>query len=245
MQPIQAISAQFARHPESVQAGLHRRRCAKLKCALFALFLVWVNRLPGQSGDMELRAVRGQTIVSNELPKADLNFSRDFRYVGGQSVNLYGNALAEQHIFVVASETNVEKFYLVQFEHFLPTNSRTYDFSSSLQTKIDDLGFVYDVKTWPDYATMQTQDPQSDGAAMVRLLASHHLTLPRQAVRVRMFHLLTTDRRSELMIIYGEALPPHSPVPVREGGVVLDQESPDMAHFYLEHARKDLTIRTK
>jgi len=31
-----------------------------------------------------------------------------------------------------------------------------------------------------------------------------------------MFHLPTNDRRTELMIIYGEALPKNSEVPVRD-----------------------------
>ena len=43
------------------------------------------------------RRVQNQTIISNELPAADLTFEKDFRYVGGQTVNLYGNADAEQH----------------------------------------------------------------------------------------------------------------------------------------------------
>jgi hypothetical protein len=46
------------------------------------------------------REVRGQTIVSNALPAADLTFADDFRYVGSQVVNLYGAAEAEQHVFV-------------------------------------------------------------------------------------------------------------------------------------------------
>src|SRR5262249_25010023 len=46
------------------------------------------------------RNVQGQTIISNELPAADLTFTPDFQYIGAQVVNLYGNALAEQHLFV-------------------------------------------------------------------------------------------------------------------------------------------------
>lgn len=139
----------------------------------------------------------------------------------------------------------VEKFYWVQFEHFLPTNTRTYDYSPNRTTQIGEMTFIYDVKSWPDYSAMQLEDPQSDGAAVERLLAKHGLSFPKQAARVRMFHLPTPDRRSELMIIYGESLAENSKVPVRENGVELDKESPEAATVFLEHARGDLKIHLR
>lgn len=47
--------------------------------------------------------VKGRTIVSKTLPAADLAFEKGYRYVGSQRVNLYGNADAEQHLFVKAA----------------------------------------------------------------------------------------------------------------------------------------------
>jgi hypothetical protein len=189
-----------------------------------------------------LRSVQGQTLTSNELPRADLTFGNDFHYVGGQRVNLYGNAEAEQHIFVVNHDRAVERFYWVQFEHFLPTNKHTYDYRPDRTTDIGGLRFIYDVKSWPDYAANQMEDPDSDAAAIARLLDEHNLVFPKKTVRVRMFYLPTFDRRTELMIIYGEALPDNSSVPVAEGGVELDKDSPDSARLFLEHARRDLGI---
>jgi hypothetical protein len=198
-----------------------------------------------QTSGASLRAVRGQTIISNELPRADLTFGKEFHYVGGQKVNLYGNADAEQHIFVVSRERVVERFYWVQFEHFLPTNKHTYDYRPDRTTDIGGLRFIYDVKSWPDYAANQMEDPASDGAAIARLLDEHNLVFPKKTVRVRMFHLPTPNRRTELMIIYGEALPDDSKVPLSDDGVALDKESPDAAHLFLEHARRDLGIVKK
>jgi hypothetical protein len=190
--------------------------------------------------------VNGQTIVSQELPDVELTFGKQFRYVGRQRVNLYGNAEAEQHVFVRAGRGGVvERFYWVQFEHFLPTNTRTYDYSPDRTTQIGGLKFIYDVKSWLDYAALQAEDPASDGAAIERLLADHGLSFPTKTVRVRMFHLPTPDHRSELMIIYGEALRQDSQIPVRNGGVELDKESPDSAQMFLEHAREDLIVRRR
>lgn len=224
------------------------RRWVKLACLLLAALPLVAHGMLVQPGeaDPDLRRVEGQTIFSKEFPKADLTFSKDLQYAGSQHLTLYGNAEAEQFLFVHASKGgNVERFYWVQFEHFLPSNSRTYDYSSDHKTKIGTTEFLYDVKTWPEYASMQAEDPQSDGAAVVRLLARHGLRFPRRTVRVRMFHFPSADRRSELMIIYGEALPLQSDVPLRPGGGALDQESPAFAQQFLEHARKDVSISEK
>lgn len=214
--------------------------------SFFLLFIV-AHAIFGQEAlNSPIREVNGQTIVSRALPKAELTFGKDLRYVASQLVNLYGNAEAEQHLFVKARSSGlVEKFYWVQFEHFLPTNTRTYDYSPDRTTQIGGMTFIYDVKSWPDYAAMQLEDPQSDGAAVERLLAKHGLSFPKQAVRVRMFHLPTPDRRSELMIIYGESLAENSKIPVRENGVELDKESPEAATVFLEHARGDLKIHLR
>jgi hypothetical protein len=42
-----------------------------------------------------------------------------------------------------------------------------------------------------------------------------------------------------------EALPENSDIPVRRGGVVLDEEAPAIAHKLLERVRRDLTILRK
>ena len=198
---------------------------------------------PAAVGKSLQRQVKGQTITSNEFPAAKLTFGKDFRYVGGQVVNLFGNADAEQHLFVNPKNGGVvQRFYWVQFEHFLPTNALTYDYPADRTTDIGGLQFVYDVKSWLDYAALQAEDQASDGAAIEGLLAQHNLAFPQRAVRVRMFYLPTADHRRELMIIYGEALPEGSTVPVRKDGVELDQESPSSAQAFLEKARRDLTI---
>jgi hypothetical protein len=215
----------------------------KIIFAVFSAMLALAQNPPATS---VLRQVNGQTILSQSLPAAELTFAKDFRYVGGQVVNLYGNADAEQHMFVKAGNSGVvERFYMVQFEHFLPSNKYTYNYPAERTTNIGDLRFIYDVKSWADYAANEAEDPASDGAAFSRLLAQHQLAFPKKAVRVRMFHLPTADRRTELMIIYGEALNEGSPVPVRRDGVALDKEAPDLARGFLENARRDLTIQKR
>ncbi|HEX6627850.1 MAG TPA: hypothetical protein VF105_07845 [Gemmatimonadaceae bacterium] len=189
------------------------------------------------------REVKGQTIVSNQLPAADLTFADDFRYVGSQVVNLYGTAFAEQHLFVAGHTSGpVDRFYWIQFEHYLPTNSHTYNYRPERTTDIGGLQFIYDVRAFTDYGGAN-RDPRSDGAALVALLAKHNLAFPARMARVRMFHLPNPDRRSELMIIYGETLSPQSPTPVDAGGTSLDIESPAEAKLFLQHALQGLRLR--
>lgn len=193
-----------------------------------------------------MRHVRDRTIVSEESPRAELSVRKGFRYIGTQQVNLYGNAEAEQYLFAEPGPQKVVKrFYWIQFEHFLPTNDRTYKYDSTRTTQIGDLQFIYNVGSWPDYAAAVAGDPRSDGAAIGRLLAEQHLSFPQKAVHVRMFHLPSADHRTELMIIYGEALPDDTAVPVRNGGVDLDTESPSSAQMFLEHARRGLVIHAR
>ena len=193
-----------------------------------------------------VRHVSGRTIFSEEFPKAELSVPKEFQFIGTQSINLYGNAEAEQYLFAESGPENVVKrFYLMQFEHFLPTNNRTYNYDAARTTQIGELKFTYDVKSWPDFAAVLTEDPASDGAAIERLLTERHLSFPHKAVMVRMFHLPSADHRTELMIVYGEALPKDSAVPVRKGGVPLDTESPGLAEMFLKHAREGLVVQTR
>lgn len=153
---------------------------------------------------------------------------------------------AEQHLFVKGGNNGIiDAFYWVQFEHRVPNDQHTYDYQLGHTTDLGGLSFVYDVKGWPDSAAMQNQDPKSDGAAMTRLLAKSNLKFPERAARVRMFHLPTPDHRTELMIIYGEALPEDTRVPLRKEGVDLMKESPTFAEKLLKDLKSQLTIRAK
>jgi hypothetical protein len=227
----------------------HSQSSLDLKILLFqgplddALSKVRTQRPALQPSTVQ-RKLQNQTLVSGELPAADLTFSSDFHYVGAQVVNLYGNAIAEQHLFVETDPNGaLTRFYWLQFEHFLPTNKYTYDYKLPGNTDIGGLPFNYDVKAFFGYDAAQLSDPKSDGAALAALMAQHHLAFPKNAARARMFHLPTPDHRTELMIIYGESLPADSKIPASNDGVLLSDASPDSASLLLAHAKQSLSIR--
>jgi hypothetical protein len=86
-------------------------------------------------------------------------------------------------------------------------------------------------------------DPRSDGASVAGLLAEHHLAFPVRAARVRMFYLPSPDRRTELIIIYGEALPEGSTVPAGADGTPLDSAYTAAARVFVDHVKRDVNIR--
>lgn len=212
--------------------------------AFFLLITAAGHLCAAQDSTDLLRKVQGQTILSPEVPKAELTFAKEFHYVGGQRVNLYNMADAEQHLFVKAKGGTIDAFYWVQFEHRLPADKHTYNYKGRT-TEIGGLNFIYDVKSWSEYASDMLEDPESDGAAISRLAEKEHLAFPKRAARVRMFHLPTPDRRTELMIIYGEALPENSSTPVKKDGVDLDSEAPPAAKAILDDAKQGMIIHAQ
>jgi hypothetical protein len=217
---------------------------AAIGLVILAAFLTGAQKAPGPTVS---RYVQGQTLISGELPSAQITFSAAYRYVGAQVVSLYGNAEAEQHLFVRGPEPGpVQSFYWVQFEHFLPTNKMTYEYENQRPVDINGFRFTYDVKSFRDYAYMQNEDAASDGAAMSQVLAQHHLAFPAKAARVRMIYMPTPDHRTELMIIYGEAVREDSSIPfkaAKDESVVLTEADPKEASELLGRAVGGITIR--
>jgi hypothetical protein len=131
---------------------------------------------------------------------ATLAVDTAFRYVGGQRFVLLGVADAEQHAFVAADASgNIQRFYWVQFEQYLPGSQGTYDYA--------DLGLTLNGRQWHaqvrKYST--PADPASDRGHLYAMFAAAGLRAPSPAIRTRLVYVTSADRRSELMIVYAEA----------------------------------------
>lgn len=130
-----------------------------------------------------------------------LEIAPPFQYVGGQRFILLSVADAEQHAFVVAdSGRRIQRFYWIQFEHYLATAQGAYDYDADSAVAHSGRPFRLQVRryTAPPAAT-------SDRGALYALFARAGYRPPEPALRVRWIILTAPDRRSELMIIYGEA----------------------------------------
>lgn len=188
------------------------------------------------------RTVTGERLESGEAPKATLEFAKEFKYLGGQRFPLYGVAEAEQHFFVkLAQDGSAAQIYWVQFEHYLPSNTHTYEYKPERTTALGDFQFIYDTEAFNDYS-VTTQNPQSDAGKARAFLAKNRLDFPKHMARIRMFNLPNPDRRSELMIIYAEAFPGDLKLDISEDGTPLDEQSPEVAKMIRDHALAGLKI---
>ncbi len=175
--------------------------------AAAALAMLIPTILAAQAGPD--RAVRGDTLVSRADPAATFVFAKPFRYAGSQTIDIQGVAEAEQYFFIDAAEDrSIRRFYWVQFEHYYPTNSHTYDFSrmASAPMTVGRLPFLGDVRVRNNYFTMDKR-PGSDSKAAETFLTDRGFKLDGTFATLRLFHLPDDTRRRELMIIYGEVVP--------------------------------------
>ena len=208
----------------------------------FALAVVLFAQGP-DSARLE-RQVQGQVLTSSHDPAVQITFGPQFKYAGGQRFPLYGVAEAEQHFYVQANSSGqIQRFYWVQFEHYLPDNNHQYDYPSKRKADIGGLSFIHDSAVFSDYAGAN-KNPDSDGGKARALLKKSGMVFPAAMARIRMVHLTDSSRRKELMIIYGEALDGKAP-PNSEEGLEADDKLPELASGLLKHAAEGMKIERR
>jgi hypothetical protein len=156
-----------------------------------------------------LREVKGGTLISTADPTASFILDKSFHYAGGQSIDILKVASAEQYFFIdAAADRSIRRFYWIQFEHYYPNNTDTYDYSGIDQkpVAIGRLAFMGDVRVSAQFFTDDNR-PGSDSKAAEDFLRAHGFKLDGTFVTLRLFHLPDATMRRELMIIYGEVLP--------------------------------------
>lgn len=215
------------------------RRCA-------FLLLILINSTGAQSikqsQSLPIRKIEGQTLSSSNLPKVNLKFDKDFKYVGTQSFILYEVANAEQHFFVDAgNDRKIKRLYWIQFEGYLPTNTHTYDYQSTKVVKIGHLdffadAFVRNIKSGPSR-------PGSDGTRAQEFLKSKGFTISDEVAMQRLVHLTDDTKRNELMIIYLEDLSAMGITAAELGpGGAKAASWPDISNALLDRAIKGMKV---
>ena len=173
-----------------------------------------------------VRRVNGQLLTSTEMPAIRLKFSEEFKYVGHQSLVLYGIAHAEQHFFVDADEQGrIKRLYWIQFEGYLPTNSHSYQYKITNQVRLGGFTFISDAFVGSS-VNAEKNRPESDlGRAEAFLEDKGYKINRNDFILQRLVHLIGEARRNELMIIYAEDLESQRmAVPkIPEGGNATDQ----------------------
>jgi hypothetical protein len=152
------------------------------------------------------RKVSGNTVISERDPKIKIGVPKSAKYVGADRWILYNVADCEIHGYVDADDKkNVQRLYWIQFEQYVPEKPdlhHTYD--SPRHAQIGGLDFYVD--TWPRANGAESR-AGSDREHIEALVKAKGYKMPNGMAYVRLVHLLDPEKRKELMIIYGEALP--------------------------------------
>ena len=189
------------------------------------------------------RRVQENMIISIHDPKVLIRLPKSAHYVGADRWVLYGIADCELHAFVKADkQKNVQEFYWVQFEGYMPTRPdlhHTYD--SPRHATIGGLDFYVD--TWPRSNGEKTE-PGSDREHIDALIRAKGYKIPANMMYVRLVNLLDTEKRKELMIIYGEDLAStgFTAADLREGGKAYSQW-PALQKGLIERAKTKIELK--
>ena len=192
----------------------------------------------------ELREVKGQVLKSPSTPAVELEFDKDFKYVGGHKFVLYDVANAEQHFFVDADKQGrVKRLYWVQFEGYLPSNTHTYDYKGTKTVNIGGFDFIAD--SWARNLKATPGRPDGDGARGRAFLESKGFKLASEdMITQRLLHYIVPNRRDELMVIYMEDMSPLglTAVDVNKGGKA-EAKWTEISDGLLSRAQKGMKIR--
>jgi hypothetical protein len=152
------------------------------------------------------RTVKGQVLASAATPAVKLEFDKSFKYVGAQSFILYDVANAEQHFFVDADDQGrIKRFYWVQFEGYLPSNTHSYNYKSPKTVNAG--GFDFFADAYPRNIKGNPGRADSDGNRARAFLSSKGYRMTSDdLLSQRLVHLVDEAKRNELMIIYIEDL---------------------------------------
>ncbi len=188
------------------------------------------------------REVKNNVLTSEHDPNVRIELPASVQYVGADRWVLYGIADCELHAFVEADkQKDVQRLYWVQFEGYLPTRpelKHTYD--SPRHATIGGLDFYVD--TWVNSRDEKSK-PDSDGEHIKALISDHKYKMPKGSMCVRLVHLLDTEKRKELMIIYGEDLAPtgFSAADLKKNGKAYNQW-PTIESGLIERAKTSLKL---
>jgi hypothetical protein len=191
------------------------------------------------------RSVDGQVLSSTGMPSVAIEFDEEFKYAGTQSFVLYDVANCEQHFFVDADDKGrVKGLYWIQFEGYLPDNTKSYNYKVTKTVNIGGLDFIADA--YARTTVGSTGNPNSDGNRARAFLESKGFDVADHIMSQRLVHLIGEDKRNELMIIYSEEITSRglTAADVSEGGRAFIYWD-DLAKGLLDRALKNMKLTQK
>jgi hypothetical protein len=192
------------------------------------------------------RTVHGTTVVSHHDPAVTVTLPATAHYVGADRFVLMDPKMGpfddcELHAFVEPGDRGiVRKLYWVQFEAYLPRVPNVHHaYDSPRHVTLG--GFDFYVDTWVSSGSAPPE-PGSDTEHLDGVLKAHGYSRG-DMMTVRLVHLPDAAKRTELMVIYSEALPPgQTAASLKKGGPAYARW-PGMEKGLIERATQAVRIQ--
>jgi hypothetical protein len=148
------------------------------------------------------RRVENNKLISISAPERTFQVTKDLPFLADTSFTLSEKSNAEIFIFADSKQGLIERFLQFQFESFKPHIEGTYKYEMKDSVKIGDVQFSQNYWCF-DLIEAGVEKPESDIGVVQKLLNNNGLNTTGKYVGLR-FVYLSEDKRSEMLIIYGE-----------------------------------------
>lgn len=189
------------------------------------------------------RTVKGNSVTSTHDPAVRITVPKSAQYAGAERFVLYGIADCEIEVFVEADTAkNIIRLYWIQFEGYLPSKPDLHhQYDSPRHADLG--GWDFYVDTWPR-GSDEPIKAGSDRDAVEHIVKRKGYKMPAGMVYVRLVHLLDSEKRKELMIIYGEDLSSTgaTAASLKEGGANFSRW-PSLENGLIGRAKKQIIVQ--
>jgi hypothetical protein len=155
------------------------------------------------------RRQEGQVVQSALNPAITVRVDPSLPFLGRTELDIRGQARAEQFYFADVKDGKLGRTVIVHFEHFLPTNDRTFGYPTFRMVRLGAHDYLH--QTWPvaDFG-MFAYEPVKE------MLAARGITAERGWLVNRYARVVDDAQKHELLLFY---LEPGSSAPVALEGL--------------------------
>lgn len=158
------------------------------------------------------REVRGQDLVSSDLPALRVRLDSSFRFVGTVPFVISDFADGERYVFVDAENMVVRRMFVAQFESVLPGTENTYNYSFDGAPVV--AGYPWRSNPFAfSYRQAAADNPQGEAALTDAFLRDRGYEYADEVMLFRRLTVPDSARKHELILFYLE--------PVESAGVSL------------------------
>lgn len=203
----------------------------------------------------DIRYVKGNILVSEEIPPIEIEVSGEFSYAGRFDFEIIANsdeypeeyqgkavAGGERIVFVSDDgDQNINKLFILQFEGFLAENDFKYNYNFDHaefigQNKYRHNSWFYDSKK------LAEENPNNEGAKTRVFLEEKGFSLEDQFMMSRFVGLASEDRKHEIIIFYIEMLEKTTGYSLEAYEKISKQEADSIRQAFEERSRSSFNI---